>query len=162
MDTEAENGFKEFAIQLRRVDVGEIAYSCNTYANPGVTPFSEYSLETGRSDFDPESRTIQVSVAFEAKVDPERASLNYSLRAKINGEFSVVGTSFPEAKVQRWAELNGATVLLPFLRELIHSVTVKSGFKPFVLPLMEIKLYGVRPPGVRSGPPVDVSEPSKQ
>jgi len=87
---------------------------------------------------------------FVAKTDPEKTGLDlpYTLVVRVHGQFEVLSDAFPSDKLEKWAHLNGTAVLLPFLRETVHSITAKSGFKPFIMPLIEAPLYRVAPPSV--------------
>jgi preprotein translocase subunit SecB len=138
----------KFPIQLVRVDVGEIAYSCAGFANPAINPISTFELETGISGYDSESKLFQVSVGFVAKNDPAKSgfSIPYALSVKVHAQYLVVEDRFPMDKIDQWAQLNGSAILLPFLREVVHSVTLKSGFTPFLMPLLEAPLYKVQRP----------------
>lgn len=139
---------KSFPIQLRRMEVGEINYSCSGFPIPQLNPISEYELETGLSPITSETKVFQVSLKFNARNNQEKTGviLDYRLSVRINAEFAVVSDSFPWDKLSNWAQLNGSAVLMPFLRESVHSISVKSGFKPFIMPLVEAPLYKVLPP----------------
>lgn len=137
-----------FPIQLRKVDVGQISYACGGFSSLSINPITEYTLETGTSPINEETKSFQVIVAFIAKTDPAKTGLNvdYSLTVRVFGDFVVIADSFPKDKILSWAQLNGTAVLLPFLRETVHSITTKSGFKPYLMPLVEAPLFKVAPP----------------
>jgi preprotein translocase subunit SecB len=139
---------KLFPIQLKRVDVGEITYSCGGFSVSAVNPISDFTFESGFSEITPETKNFQISLGFTGRNDPEKSGfmLDYTLKVRVHGDFSVISDAFPKDKLQQWAQLNGTSILMPFLRETVHSVTVKSGFKPYLIPLVEAQLFKVQAP----------------
>src|SRR5579871_5639054 len=93
-----------FPIQLRRVEVSEISYSCAGFPNPAINPISSFELEAGWSPFDPESKSFQVGIGFVAKNDPSKTGLNvpYSLTVRVLGEFVLAKEGFPLEKIDQW------------------------------------------------------------
>jgi preprotein translocase subunit SecB len=144
-----------FAIQLTKVDVGEVAYSCGGFSNPTITPNEAFDLTVVVSKFDPADATLQVSITFASKPEEtENQPFDYSLKITVHGEFQAdlpklqeSGLIWGDEEFRKWGSKNGALVLMPFLRETVHTFTQKTGFKPFIVPMIEVAAFQVKPPG---------------
>jgi preprotein translocase subunit SecB len=75
------------------------------------------------------------------------------LKLTLHGLFEVndiTRLGFDSEGLKKWAEKNGALVLLPFLREAVYSFTQKTGFQPLLIPLVETTAFRVTPPAPRT------------
>ncbi|AKU62591.1 hypothetical protein ADJ80_01860 [Aggregatibacter aphrophilus] len=84
---------------------------------------SEFSLKTGHSNYNSESKVLYVGVIGEINADSDNAPVY--LKVKLHGVFSV-GENFPSEFVNDWAEKNAPLILVPFVRENIYSLASRA------------------------------------
>jgi preprotein translocase subunit SecB len=138
---------KPFPVQLRRIGIGEIAFKCQGFGEPSMPIAEKVDIRTSVGPYDVETGCIQVFVM--ALADTKESPLPYDLRVSVVGEFHVEDENklgFPLEKLPLWAQRNGAAILLPFLRELVFSITKRTGFGPLMLPLVEVPVFRVNAP----------------
>jgi preprotein translocase subunit SecB len=139
-----------FPIQLAKVDIGEIQYSCAGFSDANVVPAETFNLKVTVSAYDSESKSLQVALTFDSKSDPDNSALPYpySLQITVHGQFFVHEDRlpFPVAEIRKWAEKNGVIILLPFLRESVHTISQKTGFPPMMIPMIEVSAFQVGAP----------------
>lgn len=144
-------------IQLRFIAVRELAIV--SFFPP--RPEDEYEpdpaeLATSSGAFNPETRRVQVSLQLTSGrgEDPDENELKelrehkqqpFRLRVCITGEFEVDTANFPAEKVAHWAEINAPAILFPFLREHVYGLTVRCGYSPLLLPLIQVPQYRIKP-----------------
>lgn len=137
-----------FPIQLVKVDIGEIAYSCGGFSDSDLTPTNKFDLNVSVSPFDNEAKSLQVVLTFTAKPDPS-FHFDYSLSIRVHGQFQIVDEPrlpFPIEQIQKWAEKNAVLIMMPFLRESVYTITAKTGFKPLMIPMIEVTAFRVGAP----------------
>ena len=83
----------------------------------------EFSLKTGHSDYNSNSKALYVGVIGEINADGHNAPVY--LKVKLHGIFSV-GEDFPIEFVNDWAEKNAPLILIPFVRENIYSLASRA------------------------------------
>ena len=142
-----------FPIQLRKVDISEVAYSCQGFSVPSILPTDKFDLSVAVSQIKPvaNERLLQVTITFSCANNPGEPQFPYpySLKIALNGEFVVGDMSrfnLDDAGIIKWGEKNGVMCLMPFLRETVFSFTQKTGFRPILIPLIETSAFNVRPP----------------
>ena len=138
----------EHAIQLRFVAVKEL--HLETFwpipNREGYEP-AQGVLQFSSSPFNAETETLQVRLKFisgrdfkpsDVELDEMKAANEqpFHLRAEVVGEFHVDVTQFSPEKLPKWAKGNAPLVLLPFLRELVFTLSSRSGSEPLILPMM--------------------------
>jgi len=140
-------------IQLRFVAVRELSIVTFYPPRPDDTYESAAAqMTTSRAPFNPETRRIQVSLLLnsgrdrnpdenELKVLRESKEQPFRLRVHILGEFEVDTANFPIEKIDRWAEINAPSLLFPFLREHVFGLTLRCGYDPLILPLIQVPQY---------------------
>lgn len=128
--------FRAFRAQSMRDDPGE--YSVN--------------LNFGYTDYDQDEKQIVIKVGaeigerFDADKDPDPDKLKdmpYFLSVSVLGRFEVNEDEFDVKYIQRWARKNATLLVYPFLREHVHSLTVRFGYKGLVMPLIQIPTFVV-------------------
>lgn len=145
MSTTGGISLKKHAIQIENVFVKELYIVANRPPSEqeGVDG-GEFKLSVGHSEYDPEAKRIGVSVKIEvglADVEEEKTKLPFSMRIEIVGHFNVDEESFPIEHITHWARSNAPFILLPYLREHAYSLSARCGFKPMLLPLLEIPTF---------------------
>jgi len=138
----------EHAIQLRFVAVKEL--QMETFwpipDRQGYEP-APGALQFSSSPLNPSAHTLQVRLRFISGRDatPSETEIEkmknaneqpFRVRAEVIGEFHIDITRFPVEKVSEWARINAPMILLPFLREQVYALSVRSGFQPLLLPMI--------------------------
>lgn len=133
--------FKLHSIQLLKVNIVELYIKSNQPPDETIgVDEVKIPFFVGHSDFDEENRKIAVMVKVEigtADEKEENEDSPFSLRVEIVGEFKVT-EKFPIEHIDNWARRNAPFILMPFLREHVYALTLRSGFKPINLPLLEV------------------------
>jgi preprotein translocase subunit SecB len=145
MTTKGGFSLKKHAIQIENVFVKELFIVANQPPSEqaGVEA-GEFKLSVGHSEYDRENKRIGVSVKLEvgfSDAEEEQTKLPFSMRIEIVGQFNVDEESFPIEHITHWARTNAPLILFPYLREHAYSLSVRCGFRPMLLPLMEVPTY---------------------
>ena len=141
-----------FPIQLRKVDIGQVAYTCQRFSDPAVVPATKFELNVAVSPFSDSDRSFQVSLTFQCSNEKsESPYYPYSLALTIHGEF---GADLERLKhdgdwIKKWGEKNGVFCFRSCAKR--YSFTQKTGFKPLLIPLVETSAFGVAAPPPPAG-----------
>lgn len=135
--------FVKHAIQLEGILVRELfirVHPNNTYRNNEEK--GHFQLETGHFNFDKEISEIDVGITIKiGKPDIPEGNENdteFDLKVHLLAKFSVDQSQFPIEKIEHWAENNAPLILYPYIREHVHSLSIRAGIRPILLPLMEV------------------------
>lgn len=145
-----ENGafLKLHSIQLHRINIVELAIKMVVHPDETEYP-DEYELpfNAGHSDFNKEQRRIDVMVEASTSNHDEGGSskeeenpeqrLPFNLKIVVVGEFHI-GEDFPDEYIYDWARKNAPLILMPYVREQAFALTARCGYKPMLLPLVEV------------------------
>jgi len=135
-------------IQLQYLGVREL--SIRSYDPPGNTVSARAenaSLKVICPDnFDPAVGAFSVSVVLEigSEQEPEvptEGTEPYYMRIELRGFFSVDTSKFAAEHVADWAQRGAMFVLYPFLREHAFGLSSRAGFKPLLLPLLQVPTF---------------------
>lgn len=101
----------------------------------------EHALEVGvkTGEYKPDRRTIEVLIKAETPSDTKDNP--YKLKVEIMGVFKVDTQRFDVSQIEHWARWNAPFILFPYLREHIYSLTLRCGYKPGIMPLMEVPTF---------------------
>lgn len=139
---------KPHPIQLLNVQVEElniIVHDRVSFLNTDYPKTFDYSVS--RTNFDDQNNLIAVKVDLEIKPEDEGIiDRPFSLKVSVSAQFSVDVTKFPIDKIYIWAENNAPIVILPYVREHVYMLTMRSGFDPVILPLVEVPTIKVVQP----------------
>lgn len=138
-------------IQLKKIRVERLSIEVDVTVVLTESP-PEFTLETQRTDFDPEKKSIGIKVAAIIGEDVDGRRQPLRLHVIIVGEFEVNTEKFDVANLPHWAEHNGPLVMLPFLREHVSGLTVRAGVPQILLPLFQVPSFQNRPPAVAAQP----------
>lgn len=137
-----------YPVKLRGLCVRELWIK--TFIFPKVDlPEDTQKLLVGSApgQYDEENKTRRVTLLAELgeDIDPDRVADHikaggapFAFRVRLVGEFQFDESRFPMEKIDQWAEQNAPIILFPYLREQIFSLTARSGFRPLVLPLVQV------------------------
>jgi hypothetical protein len=149
LDQEAKTPILEqYPIQIRFLAVQELWIK--TFVPPDISqPFSAESVVIGNAHgpFSAENKAIQVTLSAQLgnDLDPSKISEHlsaggppFAMRVVLVCEFQFDDTKFPMDKVNQWADQNAPLILFPYLREHVFSLTSRCGYKPLILPLIQV------------------------
>ncbi|KAB8063210.1 MULTISPECIES: protein-export chaperone SecB [Janthinobacterium] len=142
MEASKKKEYKLHAIQIIELRVAELSIKVNLEA-PRDSELPEFTIETGRSNYDPETQQIQVRMRIVAGEGEDDV---LSLKVELHGRFKVDETRFPIDQISHWADHNAPIVLYPYIREQVYSLTSKVGLPEGLLPLIEIPTFKVEAP----------------
>jgi preprotein translocase subunit SecB len=104
------------------------------------------SFSVGHNEYDKEKSIIQVATKIEVGMDKKKPKTPFSMRIELIGEFKIDEKKFPVDKIIDWALRNAPFIIFPYLREHAYSLTVRCGFSPMVLPLMQVPTFQIISP----------------
>lgn len=139
---------KLHSIQLVNVTVIELFIKANQRPENSHYPEKlKYSLLVGHTSYDQKTESIRVAIKIEIGTDKEQEDYPYSMRVELSGEFCITDESaFPMEHINDWAKRNAPILLYPYIREHVYALTVRCGFRPLILPLLQL-------PSVQSNKP---------
>jgi preprotein translocase subunit SecB len=136
------SAMKLYPIQANFIVVREL------YLKANVLPSEQIEMEegnltfrTGHGTYDPEKHVIDVGAFVETNDELGGEEGPFSLRVHLLGQFAVDESNFPKDKVEHWARMNAPFILFPYLREHVFALTARCGFKPVLLPLVELPTF---------------------
>lgn len=137
-------------IQLISLNVIELYIKVNQPPESSDLNLEEkdFSLRTGRSDYDEENHIIQVGVKLEIGGEEGQES-HFTLKVVLGGVFKVDETKFQKVHIQDWAKRNAPIILYPYLREQAFALTVRCGFPGIILPLLEVPTFKIGAPIIK-------------
>jgi len=124
------------AIQLKEIKVVELSIKANEPISEQDIQRADFSLMAGRSEYNTNDHTIVVAVKIE--VGDDSTPSPYKLKAELLGIFCVDEAQFDIKYINEFAEKNAPIILYPYLREHVYSLTMRCGFIPRILPLLEV------------------------
>jgi len=60
------------------------------------------------------------------------------MRIELSGEFEIDENQFDKKYINDWAMKNAPAILFPFLREQAYALSIRCGFPPFIIPLIQL------------------------
>jgi preprotein translocase subunit SecB len=138
-------------IQLISLNVIELYIKVNQSPEPSDLNLEEkdFSLRTGRSDYDKENHIIQVGVRLEIGEEDDQKS-PFTLKVILGGVFKVDETKFSKEHIDDWAKRNAPIILYPYLREQAFALTARCGFPGIILPLLEVPTFKIGTPNKKA------------
>lgn len=130
-------------IQLESLNVKELYIRANVPPNvkTGVEE-TAFTLRVASSEYDEERKQVVVGVKAEVRRDEEAEEKPpFTLKVELAGRFRVDEERFPMEEINHWARQNAPLVLIPYLREHVFALTARCGFKPMMLPLLEVPTF---------------------
>jgi preprotein translocase subunit SecB len=142
----AKKSYKLHAIQLLSLDVLELSIKVNRPpTSTEQTRKETFSLSCAHGEYDAKGHMIRVRVKLEKGLE-ENTDEPFSLRIVLGGMFKIDETKFPIEHVNDWANRNAVLILYPYIREHAFSLTARCGFKPLILPLLEVPTLQTKRP----------------
>lgn len=128
-------------IQLQQVVVTELSMKLSR----PVEESSEFAIHiaTGHSEYDRETREIQVSLSLtmHSESEGEEADPAMTGRVSLFGIFTVDEKDFPVEQLPSWARSNAPALLYPYLREHVYGLSMRCGIRNVFLPLIVVPTF---------------------
>jgi preprotein translocase subunit SecB len=141
-DTTEKFAFKPHPIQTNSISVRELYIKANEFPDVDkAIEVGEAAIRVGHSKYDEETKVIVVALKLEGGLEPEKTKAPFTIKVELVGEFQVDESKFPKDQIYNWADRNAPMILMPYLREHVYSLTMRCGFKPMLLPLMEVPVF---------------------
>lgn len=143
MTEEQNNNLEQHPVNLIAVHLIELFIRAYHPPNPALEINEQtVSIGVGIGDYDEEDNVIGVAIKLESTMKDEEGEIDdetpYSLKIILEGVFRVTDDSVSIEQIQRWAENAAPYVLFPYLREQAYALTSRMGFKPLILPLIQV------------------------
>lgn len=138
----ATKKFNLYPIQAKYIGILELHIKANQAPDNKVSIEGEsHRISVGHSEYDTENKTLEVYIKLDAghrpkKTEPPKSP--FFLQIQMMGIFEVNEEKFKVERIYEWAARSAIYIFYPYLRENVYSLTSKSGFKPMLLPLVEI------------------------
>ena len=116
---------------------------------------ADYELDIGHSDYNAEQKLIQIAARIRIGSEEPDEPIEgppFFLNIEVVGVFEVDDTLFPAERIYEWATTNAVFILYPYIREHVFALTARAGFKPMLLPLVEVPLFKIEKDAVGSTP----------
>lgn len=134
--------FKRHPIQTNSISVRELFIKANVFPEiDKELEATEVTIRVGHSKYDDKNNVIRVALKVEGGTEPEKTQSPYTIRVEVVGEFQVDETKFPKEQIFDWAKRNAPMILMPYIREHVYALTMRCGFNPALLPLMEVPVF---------------------
>lgn len=140
--------FKKHPINMVSIFPLCLSIKANVEPNPLEGVKVPYSLKTASSKYDKENKIISVKVKFEiadGKGDKEQQP-PFVMFVELMARFKVDDSAFPMDKIDDWAKRNAPIIIYPYLREHVYALTLRAGFMPMLLPLVEVPTFKIEQP----------------
>lgn len=135
-----EIGLRNHGIQVAFIGVREIHFESDRLPSAfKVSDLEDQVFGIGHSQYNTERKRITVMVKWSVKSKDG----GVQMRIELNSEFTVDESAFPAARVEEWASKGAFYVLIPYLREHVQALCLRTGFPLLILPLLEIPTFKV-------------------
>ena len=130
---------KEHPIQLEYLGVKEL------HVRSFVPPAKDLEIESndmtvsiGHGDYDEERKILCVSMGVQLGKDDVDCGLPLFLKVEVTGVFKVDDNRFDIKNIEDFAENNAPYILNPYIREHVFALSARCGFRPIIMPLIEV------------------------
>lgn len=124
------------AFQFEHYTVDEATFRANPFYEDQGKLDVEFSFDVAFG-VDASATRGKVSLTAEIFDNPEANNFPFTLRITVSGFFKAED-DLSEEDFREFLEINGTTVLFPFLRAAIADITRVANIKPLVLPLINV------------------------
>jgi len=138
---------KPHPIQLVNLGVKELFMRPNRPPDVTVTVDpKDCSIKVYSTPYDSKAKTIAVSLKLESGIEADKSKAPYAMKIELIGIFEVDEKQFPVEHVSEWAMTGAPFILFPYLREHAFGLSTRCGFKPLLLPLLEVPTFKIEKP----------------
>lgn len=137
-----------YPVQLISLGVKELSIKSNVQPDVDVeADASKCSIRIGSTDYDKKEKVIVVTLRLELGTSPNETDSPFTMKIELVGFFQVMDEiHFPIQHISDWANQNAPFVLYPYLREHVFGLSARCGFKPLILPLLEVPTFKIDKP----------------
>jgi len=131
----------QLKLLLYRLTRAEIATESNITGSGQMSllnPHLETLVKIKKSD-----SIIEVNMLFSTQVNQSDGNKLFSLAAEYMGRFAY-DSSLQDENVLKFAKLNAPSIIFPFLRAAIASLTLSAGYPPLNLPVINFTKQEVK------------------
>lgn len=142
--TNSSSAAKWHPIQIRDLGVRELYIRSNRppSVEQGAEP-TDCSIRVVTTPYDKEEKQIAVSLKLESGVKEDEKKAPYVMKIEVIGIFDVDDSRFPLEHIYDWAQKNAPMIIYPYLREHAFGLSSRCGFKPLLLPLLEVPVFKI-------------------
>ncbi|MEI8183848.1 MAG: protein-export chaperone SecB [Desulfomonile sp.] len=134
-------------IQLVTLGVKELFIRSNVPPDMAVGAIAEKcSLKVSSTSYNKKEKKILVSLTLESGIDTKETEAPYAMKIELVGIFEVDETRFSAEHIPDWAMRGAPLILFPYLREHAFGLSSRCGFKPLLLPLLEVPTFKIDKP----------------
>jgi preprotein translocase subunit SecB len=123
-----------FAIQLQNIVPIDIIAKRFPVDLPGEMPINIHTNVNG-SAIDPKQKQAQVII--ETKVEPDVTPHPFEIEVRVIGLFTY-SDEYSTDDTLHYIESGSLSIILPFIRELIHQLSIRLQIPPILLPLVAV------------------------
>lgn len=139
--------FKDHPIRLVNLAVRELFIRSNVPPDPTVAAeLDTCSLTLSTSEYDTKEKHIMATLKLEVGSEIGESEVPYLMRIEVAGFFKVDESWLPAEEVVGWTKRSAPFSLYPYLREHAFGLSSRCGFKPLLLPLVEVPVINIRKP----------------
>lgn len=121
-----------------------LSIKANEEPNPLEGRKLVYSIQSAHNNYNLKKKTIIVRLKFEIAKEEEQELLPpYEMIVELVARFKVDEKKFSVDNIEDWANRNAPIVMYPYLRERVYALTIQAGFKPLLLPLVEVPTFKI-------------------
>lgn len=134
-------------IQLKSLGVRELSIISNVPPDREIeADVNQCSIRIGITDYDSKTKAIMVTLRLEYGTKRDDVDAPFTLKIEIVGFFEVDESQFPVQHISHWASNNAPLILYPYLREHAFGLSSRCGFRPLLLPLLEVPTFKLERP----------------
>lgn len=126
---------KNHPIQLVKIDTKELSV---VISDLGITKKknleARITYKIGFNQFDVEKKVL--TVGFKCLLNEDVDKAPFQLTVELIGVFTI-GDEFPSDKIESFAKGNAPLILMPYIRESIHTLSSRTGLD-IILPLVQV------------------------
>ena len=128
-------------IQLKEIFVSELSAlvhdqnaardfqgNVNVKTKMGNTPYEEGSSFVG----------VRVDVSVAPALEEGKECPSFEFSVKLEGHFEVDFTKFKPEYIDEWARVNAIFLIMPYVREHMYGLALRTGIRGIVLPMLVI------------------------
>jgi preprotein translocase subunit SecB len=108
------------------------------------------SITVSALPYNHDEKRLMVILRLESGIEAKESEVPYAMRIELIGLFEVDETRFKVEHLEDWAKRGAPIVMFPFLREQAFGLSLRCGFKPLMLPLIEVPTFKTEKPKKKS------------
>lgn len=108
----------------------------NIKTKMGNTPYEDGSSFVG----------VRVDVSVAPALEEGQIRPSFEFRVRLEGHFEVDFTKFKSEHIDEWARVNAVYLIMPYVREHVYGLALRTGIRGVVLPMLVIPRLPSRGP----------------